>query len=127
MQYVYNMLVVMLVFGFVSHCNGIESYGLTFQENGYMNDDSDNVWAKLVTPLPELTTFSICTWVKFTYEVEHFLVFCMPAGCITFSFSFCRESTINFGLIVICCHLALKDHFLFAAHSHLSQECSHNR
>ena len=33
-----------------------------------MNDDSDNVWAKLNTDLPELSTFSICTWVKFTYE-----------------------------------------------------------
>ena len=47
-----------------------DSYGLSFQEDGYMNDDSDNVWAKLATPLPELNTFSICTWVKFTYEVE---------------------------------------------------------
>ncbi len=46
------------------------SYGLSFQSNGYMNDESVKVWAKSKTVLPELTTFSICTWVKFTYEVE---------------------------------------------------------
>ena len=33
-----------------------------------MNDDSINVWAKYNNKLPELTTFSICTWIKFTYE-----------------------------------------------------------
>ena len=47
------------------------SYGLSFQENGYMNDDSVLVWAKLKNELPELVTFSICTWVKFTYEVRY--------------------------------------------------------
>ena len=35
-----------------------------------MNDDSVLVWAKLKNELPELVTFSICTWVKFTYEVR---------------------------------------------------------
>ena len=47
----------------------LDSYGLSFQEDGYMNDNSDTVWAKLTKPLPELNTFSICTWIKFTYEV----------------------------------------------------------
>ena len=46
------------------------SYGLSFQEDGYMNDNSVETWARLKTPLPELTTFSICSWVKFTYEVS---------------------------------------------------------
>ena len=46
----------------------LDTYGLSFQDDGYMNDDSDSVWAKLNTKLPELSTFSICTWVKFTYE-----------------------------------------------------------
>ena len=47
----------------------LESYYLQFQEDGYMNDDSVDVWAKVTDPMPELSTFSICTWVKFTYEV----------------------------------------------------------
>merc|ERR1712223_1964118 len=47
---------------------GISSYGLSFQEDGYMNDNSVNVWAKTKIDFPELTTFTICTWVKFTYE-----------------------------------------------------------
>ena len=38
-----------------------------------MNDDSVLVWAKLKNELPELVTFSICTWVKFTYEVRLFM------------------------------------------------------
>ena len=33
-----------------------------------MNDDSVEVWARYQDKLPELTTFSICTWIKFTYE-----------------------------------------------------------
>ena len=47
----------------------LASYGLSFQEDGYMNDNSVNVWAKTKIDFPELTTFTICTWVKFTYEV----------------------------------------------------------
>ena len=46
----------------------LASYGLSFQEDGYMNDDSVEVWARYQDKLPELTTFSICTWIKFTYE-----------------------------------------------------------
>ena len=35
-----------------------------------MNDDSVKVWAKAQINFPELTTFTVCTWVKFTYEVR---------------------------------------------------------
>ena len=47
------------------------SYSLSFQKDGFMNDDSVNVWAKSQFDFPELTTFTICTWVKFTYEVRN--------------------------------------------------------
>ena len=47
------------------------SYSLSFQKDGFMNDDSVNVWAKSQFDFPELTTFTICTWVKFTYEVSN--------------------------------------------------------
>ena len=51
----------------------LASYGLGFQQDGYMNDDSVDVWAQTKLAFPELTTFSICTWVKFSYEVLRFL------------------------------------------------------
>ena len=35
-----------------------------------MNDDSVKVWAKAQINFPELTTFTVCSWVKFTYEVR---------------------------------------------------------
>ena len=35
-----------------------------------MNDDSVDVWAQAKMKFPDLTTFSICTWVKFTYEAS---------------------------------------------------------
>ncbi len=37
-----------------------------------MSDDSVNIWARLEDTIPELTTFSICTWVKFTFEVHKY-------------------------------------------------------
>ena len=52
-----------------------------------MNDNSVNVWAKTKIDFPELTTFTICTWVKFTYEVYifnfswYFSVFILASEC----------------------------------------------
>ena len=36
-----------------------------------MDDDSVNVFAKLKMPMPELLTFTICTWVKSHFEVSN--------------------------------------------------------
>ena len=35
-----------------------------------MNDESVKVWAKSKFDFPELKSFTICTWVKFTFEVN---------------------------------------------------------
>ena len=35
-----------------------------------MNDESVDVWAKSKFDFPELTSFTICTWVKFAFEVN---------------------------------------------------------
>ena len=37
-----------------------------------MNDNSVNVYAQAKMKFSDLTTFSICTWVKFTYEVIYY-------------------------------------------------------
>ena len=36
-----------------------------------MNDESVKVWAKSKFDFPELESFTICTWVKFTFEVKN--------------------------------------------------------
>ena len=35
-----------------------------------MNDESVDVWAKSKFEFPELISFTICTWVKFAFEVN---------------------------------------------------------
>ena len=49
----------------------VATYGISFQNDGYMNDESVDVWAKSKFDFPELTSFTICTWVKFSYEVNN--------------------------------------------------------
>ena len=36
-----------------------------------MNDESVKVWAKSKFDFPELKSFTICTWVKFNFEVKN--------------------------------------------------------
>ena len=36
-----------------------------------MNDESVDVWAKSNFNFPELTSFTICTWVRFSFEVKN--------------------------------------------------------
>ena len=80
-----------------------------------MNDNSVNVWAKTKIDFPELTTFTICTWVKFTYEVYifnfswYFSVFILASECKKILkiknkeilFIFYREFLISYGHIVL--------------------------
>ena len=63
-----------------------------------MNDDSVLVWAKLKNELPELVTFSICTWVKFTYEVR---LLPGPFFLVNFFLEYCRVVSINVHYLVI--------------------------
>ena len=71
-----------------------DTYALSFQDDGYMNDNSDNVWAKLKTSLPELSTFSICTWVKFTYERIYNQIW-----------SYCNDLPTSEGTLLVCSSL----------------------
>ena len=44
------------------------TYSFSFQEDGIMDDNSVNVYAKLSVPMPALTRFTVCTWIKFHFE-----------------------------------------------------------
>jgi hypothetical protein len=71
-----------------------------------MNNDSINVYAKLNTEMPEMTTFSICSWVKFTFEVNEL----KKKQLNNFSFIFfmnSRELITKFGHIVLMYHSAM--------------------
>ena len=48
----------------------IATYSLSFQKDGIMDDDSVNVYAKLKMAMPTLERFTVCTWVKFHFEVS---------------------------------------------------------
>ena len=61
-----------------------------------MNDDSVNVWAKLNGSLPEMGTFSICTWVKFTYE-----------RIFNQLWSYCNNLETSSGLMMACSTLSM--------------------
>ena len=78
-----------------------------------MNDDSVNVWATLKTDLPELVSFSICSWVKFTYEV----ILCLKYAWFRVDWLFFfRGYTIKFGHIVMMSRLQLVIQTLFVVH-----------
>ena len=65
-----------------------------------MNDNSVNVYAQAKMKFSDLTTFSICTWVKFTYEV--ILILLSMFSTIPKSLKkFFREYTINYGPIAL--------------------------
>ena len=66
-----------------------------------MNDNSVNVYAQAKMKFSDLTTFSICTWVKFTYEVIYYCP-CLLFSTIPKSLqNFYREYTINYGPIAL--------------------------
>jgi hypothetical protein len=71
-----------------------------------MNDDSINVYAKLNSELPEMTTFSICSWVKFTFEVKE-LNKKQLNNFSLFFFINSRELITKFGHIVLIYHSAM--------------------
>ena len=48
----------------------IATYSLSFQKDGVMDDESVNVYAKLSKAMPGLIRFTICSWVKFHFEVS---------------------------------------------------------
>ena len=62
---------ILLETGWISIQNYfVATYGISFQNDGFMNDESVDVWAKSKFDFPELTSFTICTWVKFAFEVN---------------------------------------------------------
>ena len=51
-----------------------------------MNDESVKVWAKSKFDFPELKSFTICTWVKFNFEVKN---------NITYNYKIVMNFTLN--------------------------------
>ena len=48
----------------------LATYSLSFQRSGVMDDDSVKVYATLKSEMPSLTQFTVCTWIKFHFEVK---------------------------------------------------------